>query len=380
ELRVLGQPQEIEVSAGRKRPVYTVLVKSGSVDVEVPKGSESAVALSAPRKLTVLVRSGRAGLRAIKGQVSLANVDGDILVGHDTRHFKALRPGMIHHFAAHGVVEDSLLEPPTELAGPRVLISTGEPVALERLWWRSRAGAEGYRVELQREGERGALLRVETREPILPRQSLRLEPGRYRIAVRALDEFGFESKAALESSVHVVKARLPQGAYVDAAGKIRLLPGSMVEFLHLEGLELSYADFAHERAPAKVGLTGAEPVKLLLRAGRQDPLLLNIAPRTVRARVAISPARATWPGDTLTIDIALEDPSGQPVPDSIEIRPKVLLGVEPITLEFKRVGRKLRAVVPAQPGPGPWVVRVEVNDQYGLPLGRGSLEIAKSPR
>src|SRR5690242_19075746 len=59
ELRVLGQPQEIEVSAGRKRPVYTVLVKSGSVDVEVPKGAESAVALSAPRKLTVLVRSGR---------------------------------------------------------------------------------------------------------------------------------------------------------------------------------------------------------------------------------------------------------------------------------------------------------------------------------
>jgi hypothetical protein len=350
------------------------------VDVEVPKGSGSAIALSAPRKLTVLVRSGRAGLRAVKGQVSLANVDGDILVGHDTRHLKELQPGMIRHFEAHSVVDDHLLEPPTELAGPRVLVSTGEPVALEKLWWRARSGANGYRVELAREGEPGSLLRVETQGPVLPRQPVRLEPGRYRISVRALDEFGFESKGALESSVHVVKARLPQGAYVDAAGKIRVVPGSLVEFLHLEGLELSYADFAHERAPTKIGLTGAEPVTLLLRAGRQDPLLLHIAPRTVRAKVSITPARATWPADALTISVTLEDPTGQPIPDWLEVRPKVTLGVDPIKVSFKRVGRTLSAVVPAQKGAGPWVVRVEVSDQFGVPIGRGSLEISRSSR
>ncbi len=380
ELRVLGQPQQIQITAGRRLPVYTVILKSGGVEVEVPRGSQSAVVLSAPRQLTVLVRAGRAGLRAINGQVSLANVDGDILVGHDARHFKALRPGMVRHFEAHGVAEDTLLEPPTDLAGQRVLVSTGQPVAMEKLWWRARSGAEGYRVELVREGELVPLLRVDTRDPILPRQSLRLAAGQYRLAVRALDAFGFESKSALESSLHVVAARLPAGGYVDGAGNIRVVPGSLVDFLHLEGVELSYADFAHERAPSSIGLSGGEPITLLLRSGRRDPQLLRIAPRTVRARIAITPARATWPANTLTIDIELEDPSGQPVPDFLEIRPRVLLGVEPMKVSFKRVGRALRAVVPARSGRGPWVVRVEVSDQFGVPLGRSSLEIAKSSR
>ncbi len=380
ELRLLGKPQEIQITAGRRMPVYTVILKSGGVDVDVPRGSQSAVVLSAPRQLTILVRSGRAGLRALKGQVSLANVDGDILVGHDARHFKAMRPGMIRHFAAHGVAEDSLLEPPTDLAGQRVLVSTGQPVAMEKLWWRARAGAEGYRVELVRDGEHTPLLRVDTREPILPRQAAALAPGQYRVAIRALDALGFESTTALESSLHVVAARLPAGGYVDGAGNIRLAPGSLVDFLHLEGVNLSYADFAHERAPASVGLSGVEPVTLLLRSGHRDPQLLRIAPRTVRARITINPARATWPADTLTINIELEDPSGQPVPDFLEIRPKVLLGVDPVKVSFKRVGRALRAVLRAQRGPGPWVVRVEANDQFGIPLGRSSLEIARSSR
>jgi hypothetical protein len=292
------------------------------------------------------------------------------------------------------VVEDSLLEPPTDLAGQRVLVSTGQSVAMEKLWWRARAGAEGYRVELVRDGEHGPLLRVDTRDPILPRQPVRLAPGQYRLAVRALDGLGFESKGALESSLHVVTARLPPGGYVDAAGNIRVVPGSLVDFLHLGGVELSYADFAHERAPSSIGLSGVEPVMLLLRSGRRDPQLLRIAPRTVRARIAITPARATWPADTLTIQVELEDPSGQPVPEFLEIHPKVSLGVEPMMLSFKRVGqsrrtradanttvgRSLRAVLPAQAGPGPWVVRVEVSDQFGIPLGRAVLEIARSSR
>jgi len=47
-----------------------------------------------------------------------------------------------------------------------------------------------------------------------------------------------------------------------------------------------------------------------------------------------------------------------------------------VPLEFKRDGAWFRGVLPARPGPGPWVVRVEVKDEHGLELGRDFVEVA----
>ena len=55
------------------------------------------------------------------------------------------------------------------------------------------------------------------------------------------------------------------------------------------------------------------------------------------------------------------------------------LGIEPIEVSFTRDGNRLVGTVPPTAVPGPWVLRVEVKDQFGALLGRDFLEIAKAP-
>ena len=63
----------------------------------------------------------------------------------------------------------------------------------------------------------------------------------------------------------------------------------------------------------------------------------------------------------------------------MELKPEVKLGIEPIEVAFTRDGNRLIGTVPPADKPGPWVLRVEVKDQYGSLLGRDFLEIAKAP-
>jgi hypothetical protein len=60
------------------------------------------------------------------------------------------------------------------------------------------------------------------------------------------------------------------------------------------------------------------------------------------------------------------------------VKPTVLVGVESVPVDFKRDGAWLRGVLPARPGVGPWVVRVEVKDPSGLELGRDFVDVASA--
>jgi hypothetical protein len=59
--------------------------------------------------------------------------------------------------------------------------------------------------------------------------------------------------------------------------------------------------------------------------------------------------------------------------------PRVTLGVDALDVQFRQRGRVLHGRVPPQPGAGPWVVRVDVADQFGLPLGRDFVEVIRRP-
>jgi hypothetical protein len=54
---------------------------------------------------------------------------------------------------------------------------------------------------------------------------------------------------------------------------------------------------------------------------------------------------------------------------------RVLLGLEPLAVRWRRQGQVWTAHIRPQAGPGPWVLRVEVTDQHGAFLGRSFLEI-----
>jgi hypothetical protein len=55
----------------------------------------------------------------------------------------------------------------------------------------------------------------------------------------------------------------------------------------------------------------------------------------------------------------------------------VALGVDPIEVEWRREGDELFGRVSPQAGKGPWVVRLEVSDQFGIPLGRDFVEVTQ---
>ena len=97
------------------------------------------------------------------------------------------------------------------------------------------------------------------------------------------------------------------------------------------------------------------------------------------AHVAIGPSRAVWPKDAIQIVVELKAKGGQGVPEFLELKPEVMLGIEPVEVAFTRDGNRLVGTVPPTDKPGPWVLRVEVKDQFGALLGRDFLEIAKAP-
>lgn len=377
QIKVVHKPQNLQIKPGKTRPVYTVHVRSGRVDVEVPSDARSAVILAAPRKVMAIVRAGSAGVSASDSRVALANYEGETVAGLGA-DFRLLPSGAIKVVDARGVSDASVLAPPSTLEGQRLFVTAGEPVKLDRLSWNQLGGAVSYRLELSRGDSRQPVLAIETREPRLS-SAPTLEPGRYKVAIKAVDALGLDSYRALESSLHVVGAELPEGAYYDSAGRIRMIPGSRVKLSFVDGLEMTYSKVSYIPALDAVGISRNEPATIFVRPENgHEHLPLRFAPRTVRARVALTPQLVTWPNDPLEVAISLEDPSGQPVPESLQMRPKVSVGLDPIKVEFRRVGKSLRATIPPQAGPGPWVVRVEVKDQYGFELGRDFIEIAPS--
>ena len=70
------------------------------------------------------------------------------------------------------------------------------------------------------------------------------------------------------------------------------------------------------------------------------------------------------------------DARGQAIAESIEVKPTVLVNVQRVEVRWVRTGNALNAVIPTPAGHGPWVVRVEVNDEFGDPAGRDFLEVA----
>jgi hypothetical protein len=98
----------------------------------------------------------------------------------------------------------------------------------------------------------------------------------------------------------------------------------------------------------------------------------------VRAKVVFGPKVPVWPHDPLEIRVQVEESNGsESAADAVEVRTRVLLGVEPVEVSFVRDGNVLRGVLPPQSGAGPWVVRVEVQDQSGSELGRDFIEVAR---
>jgi hypothetical protein len=180
--------------------------------------------------------------------------------------------------------------------------------------------------------------------------------------------------------VRVVGVTLPPGGY-SAGGDIFIGAGQEVHFSHTDGLEMTY-EGAGRYVPASgaVTLYRGETTMVSFRVpGSLYPTTARLRPRGLYAHVALGPSRAVWPSDPIQIAIELRNKDGAAIPQWLELKTEVKLGIEPIQVAFTHDGNRLVGTVPPTDKAGPWVLRVEVKDQFGALLGRDFLEIAKAP-
>lgn len=377
-VRVFPVPQQLQLSPGAKTTTYSFALMQGRVDVTVPAKPNSAV-LCSMGKLSAVIATGKASLFTQADKVTIASVDGDVRSMSD--HWQTLAPGTLARFGdGRSGTPEPMIAAPRLLPGQRLWFSSGDPVAISGIAFEKVAKAQRYELRLRAKDGSGEQLRSVVGETRLSDTFTPITPGEYQIAARSVDAEGIAGLWSSFETVRVVGVTLPPGAYA-SGDDIFLGKGQEVSFSHIDGVEMTY-EGAGRYVPASrtVSLFRGETTGVSFRVpGSAFPTSARLRPRSLYAQVTIGPRRAVWPKDPVEIVVELKTKAGQSVPDGLELKTEVKLGVEPIEVSFARQGSRLVGVVPPTDRPGPWVLRVEVKDQYGALLGRDFLEIAKAP-
>lgn len=374
----LGRPIKLQLAptGSDKTAVQVVKLSAGRVSVRIPqaKHPKTAVLIQAPRKVSAVAKGGESVVISTQERVTVAAVQGEMLaaLGND---WKPLASGVVRSFAAGSAIEQAVPVAPqlsathTMLlalrggASTTVRVPVNPSVSYRNL---TLYRLEGARRSVVSDGE----WRSDARE--LPG----LSPGRYEVMARAVDRFGVQGPASAPLTLRVVGVELPEGARL-RDDVILLGRSGRVKLIGAEGLETSYgrADL-FVPAPKDVGLARGKSTLLRLREpGSQNELRVQLEPRSLRADVAIGPKTARWPGAPLEVSVKLFDQRGKPVTDALKTKPRVFVNVDAVEPAWTHSGNTYTAKIAPQPGAGPWVVRVEVNDDFGDQVGRDFIEL-----
>ncbi len=376
-VHLFPKPQQLQLAPGSKTTTYSFSLVRGRVDVAVPAKPKSAV-LCSIGKVSAVIGTGKATL-LLHGETStVASTDGDVRTLVSDR-WTTLPAGTLEHFGGEhaGAVEPAVAAPALT-PGQRLWFSPGEPVAIAGVGVSQVTGADHYELRLvAADGSEQKRLLRGTRQDDAFSPAL---PGQYELSARSVDAEGIAGSWTKSEPLRIVGVTLPPGGYA-SGGDIFIGRGQDVHFSNTDGLEMTY-EGAGRYVPASqaVSLYRGETTVVSFRVpGSVYPTSARLRPRGLYAHVALGPSRAVWPTDPIQIAVELRSKEGEAVPQWLELKTDVRLGIEPIEVAFTRDGNRLVGTVPPTDKPGPWVLRVEVKDQFGALLGRDFLEIAKAP-
>lgn len=376
-IRVFGKPQRLELDrGGGKTNTWSLSLMRGRLDVDVPAKPKSAVLISTEHG-SVFVTSGKASVIAEGSALFVVNAGGNVRT-YLENHFADVQPQHVVRVDAEHPrgLDEPVLSAPSVAKGARLWFSAGSAAKLSGFAWNAVPGASAYEVELRRGDVRVAQQRVT--EARVAGVLAELAPGAYALAVRAVDQRGIEGSWSAPRPLRVIGVELPTGAYVEGDG-IFLAGGQKVNFSHTDGLEMTYLG-AGRYLPASesVGLYRNDRTVISFRfPGSDDNVIARLEPRDVYAEVFAGPKKAVWPRDAVELHVRMRTRAGGPVPSFIQIVPRVQLGVDPVEVEWRREENDLYARVAPQAGKGPWVIRVDVTDQFGIALGHDFVEVAR---
>lgn len=377
-VRLFPVPQQLQLAPGAKTTTYSFALIKGRVDITVPQKPKSAV-LCSLGKSSAVIGAGRAAALTSESDFTVASFEGDVRTLASDR-WQTLPPGTLSHVDSVRASEPTpLLAAPKLAAGQRLWFSAGEPVDVSGFTFAKIDRAASYELRLRAEGgseQTRKLTGMQLREAFVG-----LTPGQYDISVRSVDTQGIAGNWSPSEPVRVLGVSLPPGGYT-ASGDIFIGKSQEVRFSNTDGLEMTY-EGAGRYVPASqaVSLYRGETTVVSFRVpGSVYPTTARLRPRGVYAHVVLGPRRAVWPKDSVQIAIELKSKDGEAVPQWLQLKADVKLGIEPLEIAFTRDGNRLVGTVPPQPEKaGPWVLRVEVKDQFGSLLGRDFLEIASAP-
>lgn len=371
ELGRAGQPST---------PALSLDLLAGRIEVDVPaaRSPRLAVLVHAPRHVSAVIKGGRGIVMTARRGVTVAAARGEMLaaVGNE---WKPLPEGMARTIGpADAAGRPRAMPGATHVAvsSPLLVSLDGKARSTTAVWLPVR-GAARYDVSVSRPG--GGVVRVLHTSTHTTRLD-GLAPGRYEVQVQPVDRFGLEGPVSAPDTVRVIGVRLPPGSFV-SGGSVMLGSGQRARFTHTSGVLVSYdAASTYIPAPLRIGLARGHATRIRFReAGTdRDQATVRLAPRALSAHIEIGPRLARWPADKVTVTLRVVDDTGRKVPAWVKLEPRVAIDVTPVDVHWTRRDNVLRGVVPAPSGPGPWVVRVEVKDQFGEELGRNFLEIATS--
>jgi len=378
----LGRSMKLQLAPPGSPQTVTQVVKliSGRVDVEIPlsKSPKTAVLLQAPCKVSAVAKGGHSIAIADANRVTVAAVDGDMLAaaGND---WKTLPSGLVRDFiAGAGSYQEQKVPgiPNLRIVHP-LLLAMGNEAPNAHAETGGVKEADHYQLTVWRVTEKGKELvrHVDTSSAVAAISGL--APGQYLVTARAVDASGIFGQDSAAIPLRLVGAQLPLGSrYED--GAILLGQHGRAKLLGATGLEASYGASAHfVAAPDSVGLSRGEGTVLRLREpGTQEEVRVGLEPRSLRADVQITPKHPRWPEDMIEVTVQLFDARGRAVPESTPVKPKVMVDVQPVDVTWLRSDNTMHAFIPAPNNRGPWVVRVEIADEFGDPAGRDFMEVA----
>jgi hypothetical protein len=379
-VRLFPVPQKLQLSGNTKVSTWSVALVSGRVDAKLPPRTQTALLVSVG-DLSVITTGGEFALLTKNQETIIASREGEVRTLLKSR-WQDLTPGQALMLnAAHptGVALETPKAPQT-LQAQRVWFGA-DATPVSGFKWQPVSGATAYDVSLQRADNAQVLGTQRTKTNELKQTLASVPPGNYSVQVRSVDARGLEGNWSSATSLRVVGLKLPPGAYV-ADGRVFLGQNQRIEFHNADGIELSHIN-SKGYVPASAGLLFDRDKSTIVSVrlpGDSDVSVLRLEPRSVYASVRVGPKLAVWPTDKITINVELKNKQGQPVPAWVEPVAKVLLGTEPLNVHFERSGNMLTASVDPVAGKGPWILRVEVEDQYGVPLGRDFVEITSNRR
>jgi hypothetical protein len=376
----LGKPIKLALAptGTEKTPVQVIKLTAGRVSITIPESKSkvprTGVLVQAPRRVSAVAKGGESLVITASDRVTVAAVKGEMLaaLGND---WKPLASGLIRSFGGGTTTEQPVPAAPALRVESPMLMALGG-TASTQLRAAPDKNVESRNLVLYRvEGNnRAKLKQLEWRDET--QQLPALTPGRYEVQARAVDRFGVEGPASAPVTVRVIGAQLPEGARL-TGDTILLGRAGRVKLIGAEGLESSYGRASmFVPAPKDVGLARGESTLLRLRVpGTKEELAIKLEPRSVRADVEIGPKTARWPGEALQVQVKLFDHHGKPVTEQLKTKPRVFVNVEQVEANWTHSGNTYSAKVPPSTGVGPWVVRVEVSDDFGDQVGRDFIEL-----